>query len=106
MISNQIWPSKATEEEVPLTFNFSARLQFGEHLTAATVYAYTSSGLDPTPENIISGMCTVSGPLATQVVVAGLPGVTYYIVCIAVSSGAHKYSLGGYLSVLSPDAVM
>lgn len=99
-----ILPIKATGETVPVSVNFSDRLQFGENINGAATSAFVFAGTDPTPGNILSGSPTFNANTLTQVITGGVAGVIYTIVFLVTGTSSHNYIKVAQLSVLDPSA--
>lgn len=72
---------KDPEETITVTFDFSAE---ADTLSAAVITASVVEGLnDASPETIIDGARTISGPLVIQRISGGQHGTTYALRCVA-----------------------
>lgn len=96
-----VFPSKLIEEIITVEFFFTEDLPIGETLTSVSVTATVAQGVDPSPQSIVLVSPRVSGGRVRQWIVAGVPGVTYYLVCEATFSGSGDVvTREGYLSVI------
>ncbi len=94
---------KLQGENQTLSFDFTSRMGVGETLSSATVTCTVYSGVDSNPSTMLVGIPSTSGNIVSQHVASGVTGVTYYLLCTAVTSGLQTLKLGGYLAV-TPDA--
>lgn len=99
-MSRVTFEGKLLGETVKLTFDFLSRLAAGETILSAGCTASVYSGTDATPSAIISGSATASGSVVTQAIVGGTLGVTYELLCSAVTSAGQTLQLSGYLVVV------
>lgn len=76
---------KRRREKIIATVDFSDLLAQGEFVKSATWESHDSSGAEISPSMII-GRSTISGPLVSQMIVGGIPGVTCYPICFATTS--------------------
>jgi hypothetical protein len=93
---------KLAGESVSTVFDFISRLATGETISTATVVASVYSGVDATPSAVISGSASISGTKVTQLVVAGVLGVMYKLVCTITTSASQTLQLSAYLAIV-PD---
>jgi len=93
---------KLQSESVNYSFDFTSRLNVGETITASSVTATVYTGVDASPASIISGSSTISGSIVTQLIIAGVAGVIYELLCTAVTSAGQTLKLSAYLAVI-PD---
>ena len=96
-----VFPSKDTGETIPLVFNFSDKLQFGESITGSSVAVSVFSGTDNNPSALLSGTPINTSTQVTQNITGGVAGVIYTIVCIVTGSGSHNYAKEGRLAVIT-----
>lgn len=90
----------AAETEV-FTFDFSSLLADGETISGTpTVAATVASGTDPNASAIVSGAAQVSGAEVTQLITAGVSGVTYTLTCTANTSLGQVLVLAGDVAVV------
>jgi hypothetical protein len=94
-------PSKTVAETIPITFNFSDKLQFGETVTGSAVACSVFSGTDPSPTSMV-GAITNSGTSVSVIITGGIVGNLYLLVCVVTASGSHNYSKEGRLAVIAP----
>jgi len=105
-MATQIGASKMVSESLDVSFDMLSRCTQGETIVTAIVNIVVSSGIDPTPEDMIEGITTVSNNIATQRVGNGLPGVIYDVVCAARSSLNNIFINTMKLAVLSDNALV
>ena len=89
---------KPVAEKFDAVFDFSTDLPSGETITASTVSSLYS-GSDASPTALVSGSVTISGGQATQLIVSGVAGNVYLLVCTGVTSGGQTLIRSGYLVV-------
>lgn len=94
-----VFPSKRPDESLPLQFSFGDQLQFGETISGQAITSTVFAGEDPLPADILFGAPTLAGSTITQVVLGGIPGVIYQLVCIVSGSMGHVYTKGGKLAI-------
>lgn len=81
-------------------FDFISELAPSETITAAACTSRVWSGVDSTPQAMISGGAVISGTQATQLIAGGVAGVTYKITCTIQTSAGQTLVQIGYLPVL------
>ena len=91
---------KAADETLDETFSFLGSLVTGETLSSATVTATVYSGTDASPSSIVDGAATVSGTNIVQSITGGTAGVTYDLVCEALTSSGQQLIVAGYLGIV------
>ena len=96
-----IFPEKAVSELMPITVNFSDRLQFGEVLNGASVAVTVFSGTDPSPISLLSGAATHTDTDVTQNFTGGVAGVVYNVVYLVTGTNSHNYVKVGQFAVVS-----
>lgn len=101
MSYNEMFPDKQVIEAVSYTFEFGDQLLFGETITGSTVAASVYTGTDPTPMGIVSGSTSVNGTVVSQLIIGGVDGVIYHLVCVVNTSMSHVYSKSAYLAVIN-----
>ena len=94
-------PSKTTAETIPIIFNFSDKLQFGETVTGSAISVSVFSGTDTSP-TLMVGTITNASTQVTVNITGGVAGNLYLIVCVVTASGTHNYSKEGRLAVIAP----
>ena len=99
-MSRVIFGGKLLGETTNLVFDFTSRLALGESLSSASTSASVYSGTDATPSGILSSSTSVASGKATQAVTGGVLGVTYLLVCTAVTSAGQHLELSGFLAVV------
>ena len=98
-ITVEAFDEKQVDEDVILSFDYTKQLATGETISTAVFSATVVKGTDASPDNIISGLATISGAVCSQLVVDGVNGVKYLIKCIATTSQSQKLHGLGYLTV-------
>lgn len=86
-----VLPGKYINERIVVTCDFARRIsqqrQFaGVTLSAPTFVATVLTGVDASPSAIISGSASIDGYKAKQLVINGVDGVTYKLVCTVTTS--------------------
>lgn len=103
MTSRVILPRKTPVEVLSSQFGFQDQMTFGSTITGAVLSVGVESGLDPNPLDILSGVPTlVNTYFIQQILVDGIPGVTYIITCNISTSDGLQLSRQAYLSILNP----
>ena len=98
---------KYPEENVTLTFDFTAALGVGQTLssiTSVTVAPFAldgNLGTDPAPSGLLNGAAVLDGTskLVLQAVKGGKPGVSYEFSVVAVRSDGAILELKGILPI-------
>lgn len=85
------FPLKAVGETQPYVVDFSDLLQFGESISGASVSVTVLSGTDSNPSAILSGAATYTSSTVTQVITAGVAGVTYLLAFLVTGTSSHNY---------------
>lgn len=75
-------PKRAAERDV-FTVDYAPILEPGETISAAQWSNAVMRRADPDAASMIEGDCTITGAKVSQVIVAGVPGVTYAPFCTA-----------------------
>lgn len=101
-MSRIILDPKTVAETRTIQFNFASELAVAETISSASVTAAVYTGTDPLPSNIVSGAASISGPLVSQNITAGLVGVTYTLVCSVITSTGQVLGLSAYLTIIPP----
>jgi hypothetical protein len=92
---------KLQHETITVKMDFTSRMEPGETVNTAIAQAVVSSGVDPSPADIISGIATVTNNIVSQVITGGLPGVIYKL-SFSVRSSANNILINtAQLAVLS-----
>ena len=99
-MSRQIIEGKSVSETVTLAFSFLSHLATGETISSASTTATVYSGTDASPSSLISGAASISGSTVSQKVIGGTLGVTYILVCSAVTSLGQTLQISGYLVIV------
>lgn len=85
-------PKRSSERDV-FTVDFAPLLQPGETLVSAEWSNAVVRRDDPAAAAMIEGGCTLSGAKVSQVIVSGVPGVTYAPFCTAMTSSGRELIL-------------
>ncbi len=95
---------KRIDEDLKLTFDFTNDLASAETISVATVTATVYSGVDASPQNIVSGSESISGQTVVQVIADGLEGVTYLLECQITSDQSQVVHLMALLPVSDTES--
>lgn len=101
-VSLQPKPAEVLDERV---FDFISNLAEGETLASAALSVSVFSGVDPAPEDILSGSPVVEGTRVTQKFTGGVLGTTYRVLCMAGTCNDQQISLAAYLAIVEGDSV-
>jgi len=85
---------KRVDENWALTFDFAKRMASDETVNSATWVCSVQSGVDASASSMISGSTTNSGTKSTQLVIDGVDGVTYVLVCTLTTSAQVLHGVG------------
>lgn len=99
-----IFDPKRASEGKNFPFDFISLLASGETISSQVVTATVWSGVDATPNAIVSGSATVSGTIVTQKIVNGVSGVIYLLKCAITTSASQTLALEGLLAIL-PEGI-
>jgi hypothetical protein len=99
-------PSKLVWERVKVDFNFSSELLFNEAITSWEVTVAVQTGEDSSPDDMLATRRFLLGPVASQWIIQGLPGVVYRLTGTAVGSTGKTYKLEKTLAVLPCEQVI
>lgn len=91
---------KVAAQQLLLSFDFISYLSGSEIISTPVVTCTVWSGVDANPSAMISGSATVSGSIATQKVIGGVPGVIYYLTCQVSTGLGQVLTQSGFLAVL------
>lgn len=94
-----VLPTKPLGETAAAAFDFGAQLPLGQTILSADVEVAVYAGEDPVPSDMLSGSPAISGGVVTQLLTAGVLGVTYVVTCLATFSGGQILTMFGYLVV-------
>lgn len=103
MSSLIILPTKDTTDGLAVVFPFLDQMAFGEVITGAVVTIVVTSGDDPNPTVMLEGIpdyTTSGGRQVVQLVIGGLNGVTYQLVCTVVTSLSNAFICQGQLVII------
>ena len=98
MSCDDFTPKDPDEKEL-FTFNFTKVLQSGETISTAQVFASVKRGSDASPQLIVSGSAIISGARVAQLIINGVLGVTYRLVCRITTSLGQTIELGADLLI-------
>lgn len=96
--------TKKVADDGRMPFDFTGLVGLTETLSAPSVTAVVYSGVDPTPQNIVSGAAVVSGKIVTQLIIDGIAGCIYEITCGVNTSLGQRLNISSYLAVV-PNVV-
>lgn len=85
-------PIRSGEQDV-FTVNYAPILLPDETILSAKWSATVIRGTDPNPDALIQGDATVSGPKVSQMIAPTVPGMTYSVICTALTSARRKLIL-------------
>ncbi len=106
MASIVILPSKGHLSTIPVVIDCSSDMYNGEVVISVVVTATVESGVDPSPENIISGVATYDENLITQFITDGLSGVVYLLTFTIGTSLANILVVHAKLAVINEDPLV
>lgn len=104
-MSRIVLPIKHSGENKKVVFDFISLLAAGETISTAVVTAITWSGTDATPSSLISGSASISSTKVTQMLTAGVAGVTYALTCTITTSTSQTLKLHGYQTISAQGIV-
>jgi hypothetical protein len=84
------------------TFDFTSQLATGETISTQSVACSVFTGVDASPSSMISGAASHSGAIVTQLIIGGVAGVIYELVCTVTTSLGQTLKLTGYLAAINP----
>jgi hypothetical protein len=90
---------KRIDEDIKISFDFVNQLSSGETLSVAVVRATVFQGTDASPSAIVYGTSSITGTIATQMIVDGVEGVTYLLECEVLTSGGQTIHGVGLLKI-------
>ena len=99
-MARQVTPSQYSAERRGIRFDFLSQLRPGDTIISSVVTATVYSGVDATPQMIISGGTVVSGTIAEQAVTGGIPGVIYDLSCAAMTANSNTLVINTFLAIL------
>jgi hypothetical protein len=99
MTYRSIFDVKAFDAPFSAVFSFALDLALGETLSTASTTAAAFSGADASPNAIVSGSAAISGGEVTQLIVDGVIGVVYLLICTATTSEGQTLTRSGYLAI-------
>jgi len=92
---------KPSTDSLNYKFNFLSQLAPGETISTAVTTASVYTGVDANAAAVVSGVASISGTQVTQLLVGGVPGVVYQILCTITTSLGQTISLSTYLYIES-----
>lgn len=104
-MSDQVLPSKLIAERILISFDFSSDLQEGESAVSWEFDVEVFSGIDPAPELLLYQVASRVGPVVSQKIHQGLPGVIYRVMASLTGSTGTIYQQVGLLAVLPTPAI-
>lgn len=78
-------PKRSAEVEI-FTVDYANNLALGETIASAVWTVTVVQGADANSASMIHGVASISGTKVSQMIAAGVPGVTYAPVCTATTS--------------------
>jgi hypothetical protein len=92
---------KTPNEKLLYGFNFQDLLASGESINAATFTMFVDDGTDPNPSAMLSGGPVLNmSPIVRHLVVGGVSGVTYALVCLVETTKGQHIETTALLKVL------
>lgn len=82
------------------TFDFISQLRPAETISSAGVACTVWTGVDSSPQSMVSGSASISGTEVNQLIIGGVAGNIYKLACTAVTSLGQRLVLTGYLPVV------
>lgn len=104
-MADRVLPSKLVDERITVRFNFTDELEWGETIMDADFSIQVLSGVDTTPQLMLTGGVTILGTYVSHKIWRGLPGVIYQVVVTAVGSTGNLYQKVAKLAILPSDAI-
>lgn len=100
-MTQSVQTPKDPEEQIFVTFDFSAGILTGETIQGTpAITATATGGSDTSPSAILLGAPTVNGATVAQTVRNGVDGSTYKLRClITLTPTGRKLALAGLLTV-------
>lgn len=105
MSSSFLIPSKLAAEDIIITTDFANLMVQGTTISSAAVTAVVYSGVDPAPNNIISGSATISGGEVSQKIIDGEEGCTYLLTFSATTSDAQIIRKQAFLTIIPATGI-
>jgi len=99
MTYRAIFDVKEASTPFSATFSFSIDLAIGETISSASITAAVYSGTDAAPSALISGSASISGGEVTQIIIGGVEGVVYLLVCLVGTNLGSTLTRTGYLAI-------
>lgn len=90
--------SKATDEIIPLSFDFSNLVK---SIDSVVITVSVRKGVDASPADLLLSSAVINSSMVQQLIKSGVEGVIYKVKA-SISSGDIKYSLSAYLPVKEP----
>ncbi len=87
---------KDPDEVITLTFDFSA---LTPSVSSPVISISVLSGIDATPNSIVSGSAQIAGGKILQAIAGGIDGVVYKLKCQIDAPGGSRYVLAANLPV-------
>lgn len=104
-MADRVLPSKLVDERITVRFNFTDELEWGEAITDANFSIQVLSGVDTTPQLMLTGGVTILGTYVSHKIWRGLPGVIYQVVATVEGSTGNSYQKVAKLAILPSDAI-
>ena len=104
-MSTVVFASKLQAERSDVEVDVLPRLAVGETALTVATTMEVLSGVDPNPTAMLSGSPSLSGAIAKQKVIGGLPGVIYQLTFAIRTSNSQIVLDRGKIAVLSSATV-
>lgn len=88
---------KPAAEKFDAVFGFT--LATGESIDSASTVSSLYSGTDTSPTALVSGSTSISDPEVTQLIIGGVAGNVYLLVCTAITDAPQTLVRTGFLVV-------
>lgn len=86
------YPIKYVGEQITITFDFAGELTDTESLSSSAFTATVHSGIDDTPQAIVSGGSQIFGTEVRQLIVGGKPDTVYNLLCTVTTSNGQTFT--------------
>lgn len=90
---------KLPDEDRKIEVDFSNDLAAGTTISTASVSATVYSGVDASPQSIVSGASTISGTRVTQKIIDGTAGTTYLLTYNITTSDSQVIQKQAFLTI-------
>jgi hypothetical protein len=96
---------KFIDEDRKIEVDFTNDLTAGTTISTASVTATVYSGVDSSPQSIVSGASTISGPRVTQKIIDGVAGCTYLLTYNTTTSDSQVLQKKAFLTILPASGI-